>query len=473
MMMAIRNKNKRKARWVKDGHKIPTPEWSTFAGVVSRETVCITLTYAALNLLPVFAADIQNPYLQAPSSEKHYIACGPEFGLENEGKVTIIIRALYAGKSAGAVYWRHVRSAMEEMGFTSCKADPDLWFRPATKSGGSEYYQYVLLYVDDILYLMEEPENFLQEEFAKRFVLKEKSICLPTQYHGNKVLNVALDNGVKCWSFSSSQYIQNAVKNVEKYLAQNKMEPLRRCKSPWPSNYRPEADVLTELSPQKASYYQSLIGILWWILELGRADITMETSAMTSMMALPRIGHLTTVLQMFAFLKHKHNGVMVFDPSEPDLDLSKFQVEDWSATPYRKCKEDIPSNAPSPRGIGFTMRGFVNSDHAGDFITRRSHTGFIIFLNNSPIYWFSKKKGSCETSSFGSEFIAMKSCCEYIRGLWDKLRMMGIPIKNPTYLFGDNQSVLTNSLLPHSTLKKKSSSIAFHFVRESVAKDEW
>ena len=104
----------RKARWVKDGHKTPEPTWFTFAGVVSRETVRIALTYAALNDLDVCACDIQNAYLQAPTSEKHYIICGPEFGLENVGKSAIIVRALYGGKSAGADYWRHIRKAMEE-----------------------------------------------------------------------------------------------------------------------------------------------------------------------------------------------------------------------------------------------------------------------------------------------------------------------------------------------------------------------
>ena len=67
----------RKARWVKDGHKTPIPEWLTFAGVVSIESVRIAFTYAALNGLPVCAADIQNAYLQAPASEKHYVICGP------------------------------------------------------------------------------------------------------------------------------------------------------------------------------------------------------------------------------------------------------------------------------------------------------------------------------------------------------------------------------------------------------------
>jgi len=53
--------------------------------------------------------------------------------------------------------------------------------------------------------------------------------------------------------------------------------------------------------------------------------------------------------------------------------------------------EDISHNSPEPLGIGFTMRAFVDSDHAGDSITRRSRTGFIIFLNSAPIYWYSKK----------------------------------------------------------------------------------
>ena len=85
----------------------------------------------------------------------------------------------------------------------------------------------------------------------------------------------------------------------------------------------------------------------------------------------------------------------------------------------------------------------------------------------------SKKQNGVETSSFGSEFTAMKQCTEYVRGLWYKLRMMGIPCLGPTYVYGDNKSVLYNTSLPESTLKKKSQSIAYHFVREGAARDEW
>merc|ERR1712130_637365 len=83
------------------------------------------------------------------------------------------------------------------------------------------------------------------------------------------------------------------------------------------------------------------------------------------------------------------------------------------------------------------------------------------------------KQTSVETSSFGSEFMAMKTATEYVRGLRYKLRMMGISVKGPTYIFGDNQSVLVNSSIPDSQLKKKNNSIAYRYVREGCARDEW
>ena len=119
------------------------------------------------------------------------------------------------------------------------------------------------------------------------------------------------------------------------------------------------------------------------------------------------------------------------------------------------------------------MRAKVDTDHAADTVTRRSRTGFLVYLNSGAVYWWSKKQTGIESSSFGSEFIAMKQCCEYIRGLRYKLQMMGIPVVGPAYIYGDNQSVLANTTIPDSTLKKKSQSIAYHFVHEGSARHEW
>ena len=117
------------------------------------------------------------------------------------------------------------------------------------------------------------------------------------------------------------------------------------------------------------------------------------------------------------------------------------------------------------------LRCFVDADHAGESLTRSLRTGFIIMLKNAPIYWY--KQSIIETSNFGIKFMAIKQAEEYLRGLCYKLSMFGIPIDEPVFIYGDNQSVLVNALAPESTLKKKIQSIAFHFIREGCATNEW
>ena len=103
---------------------------------------------------------------------------------------------------------------------------------------------------------------------------------------------------------------------------------------------------------------------------------------------------------------------------------------------------------------------------------RRSRTGYLLYLNNALIKAVSRKQLTVECSVFGSEFVAMKNCMEDLRGLRYKLRMMGIPVPGPSYVFGDNQAVIYNTLCPESTLKKKSNAICYHAVREAVAMGE-
>ena len=166
---------------------------------------------------------------------------------------------------------------------------------------------------------------------------------------------------------------------------------------------------------------------------------------------------------------------MVFDPTPIDFDCNLFVRQDWSYSPYGYAglEEEMPPGMPTQHGPTMTMRVYVDSDHAVDLVTCQSRTGFIVFLNNAPIYWSSKKQGSCETSTFGSEFVAMKQATENVRGQRFKLRMMEITVNKPAFVFGDNQSVLANTTAPASTLKKKSNAITYNFVREGCARDEW
>ena len=229
----------RKARWVKDGHLFPDPVDSSYAGVVSRESVRIAFTYAALNGLDVAAADVESAYIQAPTSEKDYIVCGSELPLEYQGKIAVIKRALYGGKRAGSDYWKHIRTCMKHLGFEPCVADPDLWMRKATKPcDGSEYWEYVLLYVDDVLCVSHRPEEVLRNEIGKYCIMKSNSTGPPKFYLGNKVSKVTLENGVLAWSFGSSQYVQSAIANVERYLKTKNESLPKRASAPFTTNYR-------------------------------------------------------------------------------------------------------------------------------------------------------------------------------------------------------------------------------------------
>ena len=463
---------RRKARLVAGGHTTEAPATMTYASVVSRETVRIALLIAALNDLPVWAADIMNAYVTAPNQEKIWTTLGPEFG-EDAGKKAIIVRALYGLKSAGASFRNHLGECMRALGYVPCLADPDLWIKPQTTKDGFEYYSYILCYVDDILVIHHNPKKVM-DKIHKYFPLKEGSVGEPDMYLGTKLKKTRLNNGDYAWAMSPSKYVQesvsNCVKHVKEKLGQHFSVP-HSAPNPFPIDYSPGEDVTEELGDDEATYFQQVIGVLRWMVEVGRIDINTEVSLLSQHLALPRVGHLQAALHIMAYLRSKHNSRMVFDATAPEIDEGQFLRQDWSKQ-YEGAKEAIPPNALTPRGLGVTMRMYVDSDHAGDKVSRRSRTGFLIYLNMGLVQWLSKRQSTIETSVFGAEFVAMKQGIETCRGIRYKLRMMGVPIKGPTYVFGDNMSVIHNSSKVESVLKKKCNSVCYHAVRESVAMGE-
>jgi hypothetical protein len=133
---------------------------------------------------------------------------------------------------------------------------------------------------------------------------------------------------MKAWAFGSSQYVNAAVNNVREHLRKKGENLPNRVQTPLSSKYRPEIDISPELGEDDASYYHSLIGVLRWIVELGRVDIDVEVSMMSSHLALPREGHLRELYHIFGYLKAHSNAEMVFDPTpvQPDLNLSNEQI---------------------------------------------------------------------------------------------------------------------------------------------------
>ena len=447
------------------------PAVMTYASVVSRESVRIALTIAALNQLQVRAGDIQNAYLTSPCEEKIWTTLGDEWGPDLAGRKALIVRALYGLKSAGSSFGRHLADCMVHLGYTSCKADPDVWYKAAVKPNEFEYYAYVLLYVDDCLVIHHDGDSVL-DEIDKYFPMKPTSKGKPDIYLGAKLREVQLDNDIECWAMSPNKYVADAVKNVDEYHQKlHRKGLLKRANAPWPSGYVAELDTSPELNTELATYYQSQVGILHWMVELGRVDIITEVSTLASHMALPREGHLDALFHCFAYLKKRRCSRMVFDPTYPAIVQEQFKQHEWQRF-YGNVQEAIPVNMPTPRGRDVDLRLYVDSDHANDKLRRRSRTGFFIYLNSALIQWVSKRQPTVESSVFGAEFVAMKHGVETLRGIRYKLRMMGVPITGPSYVYGDNMSVIHNTQRPESTLKKKSNSICYHAVREAVAMNE-
>jgi len=463
----------RKARLVAGGHKTDAPPTITYASVVSRETVRIALLMAALNDLDVKVGDVLNAYITAPITEKVWTVLGPEFG-NDAGKSAIIVRALYGLKSSGAAFRAHLASFMRQMEYTSCKADPDLWYKAETRpSDGSRYYAYILCYVDDILCIHDDPMTVLNR-INDYMPLKPGSVGDPDIYLGAKLRRTRLENNVFAWSLSPSKYVEQAVKNCRQHLKDKlnaRYQIPARADNPFPVDYKPEMDTSDPLDPEHSSFYQHLIGVMRWMVELGRIDIATEISLLSSHLAYPREGHLEVALHVMGYLGRKHNSRLIFDPTYPKIDRDLFPKYDWTEF-YGNVEEAIPPDMPEPLGKDVDVRMMCDSDHAGEQRTRRSRTGFLIFCNMALIDWVSKRQATIETSVFGAEFVAMKHGIEKLRGLRYKLRMMGIPLTGPSYIFGDNKSQVTNSTRPESTLKKKCNSICYHAVRESVAMGE-
>jgi hypothetical protein len=151
------------------------------------------------------------------------------------------------------------------------------------------------------------------------------------------------------------------------------------------------------------------------MVELGWMDIMVDVSLLSSYTMQPHVGHLDQVFHIFGYLKRNKRATLIFEKSQVDWNESSFQTNNWTDF-YRGVKELLPPNAPAPRGNVVQINCFVDVYHAGNQITRHSQTDVLIFLNRTPIIsiiWYSKAQNTVETSTFGSEFTALRIAVKF------------------------------------------------------------
>ena len=309
---------------------------------------------------------------------------GPEFG-SDQGSVMILKKAVYGLKNAGHSWHRTLSQSIQDIGYRPTRADPDVYQRTRLGPANEKYNEWLLCYVDDLLVISHKP-NETMEAISKTYDLKD-SVKPPERYLGANTGKWQLPDGREAWYMSSNDYVRNATKLAQGMAEEDgyTLPTGKRSERPMSKDYRPEIDISPPLEPRKAQHYQQLIGMLRWASELGRVDILYEVSILSTYLASPREGHLDAVYGIFGYLKKHLNSHMVFDCKEPILDGLALNETDWAHSIYGQPKEELPSNMPEALGSPVKMTCFVDASYAGDLSTRRSHTGFIIFLNNAPV----------------------------------------------------------------------------------------
>ena len=156
-----------------------------------------------------------------------------------------------------------------------------------------------------------------------------------------------MDNNVWCLSISPSKYVHEAIRNFQNYLKEkfsDEYEYIANVPNPFPLGYEPCMDLSPLLSPDEASYFQTIIGVMIWLVELGRIDIAVEVSQISSFLDMQRQGNLVNTLHIMSYLKIEHNSRLVLDPSYPGIDMSDFKSNENWATFYEDVQEAKPLN---------------------------------------------------------------------------------------------------------------------------------
>ena len=170
----------------------------------------------------------------------------------------------------------------------------------------------------------------------------------PTSYLGANIGKHKIDGLTKeHWYMSADDYVKASVANVEQELLKTGKKLGTKVTGVISSGYRPELDTTVLLGPEAHNYYQNLIGVLRWAVELGRIDIHAAVSMLSQYLAQPRQGHLDQALHIFAYLKKHSLSKIVFDDTYITW-KNKFTEVDWTDF-YPNAAESIPLNAPEAR----------------------------------------------------------------------------------------------------------------------------
>ena len=391
----------------------------TFSPVVRHTTVRIIIALVAMNKWELKQLDVKNAFLHGELQEKVYMKQPQGFvDSSHPTHVCKLLKSLYGLKQAPRAWNSKFTSYLLAMGFTVSASDTSLFMKI-----DSTYIIILLLYVDDIILTGSSSikiHNVVQE-LSSVFDLKDFGkltyfLGLQIQYRSNGDIFV-----------HQAKYIKDLIHK----------SGMESCK-PAATSCKPHSQLLCSEGTLLAdpSIYRSIVGSLQY-LTFTRPDIAFAVNTVCQYMNSPTELHFGAVKRIIRYLQGiMHSGIVYSANSQPIL------------------------------------TAFSDSDWAADLNTRRSVTGYVVYIGDNPISWQSKKQTSISRSSTEAEYKALAHTTADISWVRQILRDLKCSVHQPPIIHCDNMSViaLSSNLVFHSRIKHLDTN--YHFVRERVQKED-
>ena len=452
----VKHDMRHKARLVAGGHMTEDVS-DAYSSVISLKSMRLAIVVGEANGKTPMVGDIGNAYLEAFTKEKVFFHAGPEFG-ERHGHTLVIVKALYGLRTSGARFHERLADALREDGWQPSYCDPDLWIKDVGES-----YDYLCVWVDDLFVISDRPDDFFKT-LTDKYKFKLKGVGQP-EYHLGGDFGRDPD-GTLYWS--AKTYVKKLLAQYERLFE----GPPKKYSSPIDKDDHPEIDQSELLNEHEQKIFQSLIGALQWAITLGRFDISVAVTSLSRFRAEPRQGHLQRVKRVCGYLREHADSAIRFRTKWPtnEVHFGEMEEQDWHQSVYgNDAVEEMLSCYPKPKGVMVRTSTFEDASLMHCKVTGKSMEGVLSFVNQTPVEWHCKLQSTVETATFGSEFGVAKTGTDMAISLRASLMAMGVPLESYAWMFGDNQSVITQSTIPSSTLSKRHNALAYHRVRWAVA----
>ena len=403
-----------KARLVAQGftQRYGIDYFETFSPVVKMATVRCLLALAGNKKWNLYQLDINNAFLHGELTEEVFMRV-PQ-GLDNPNNhVCKLNKSLYGLKQASRQWYAKLNSELQNMGYKQSKNDYSLFIKETTDD-----ITIAVVYVDDIIVTGSNESEIIWFKDHLHSVFSIKDLGVLSYFLGMEISR--LENGI----------VMTQKKFTKELLLDCNMDVTKAAKTPLPANMKLMIDK-GELYADP-EHYRKIVGKLNFLSHT-RPDLSFSVQTLSQFMHQPRMHHVQALNHVLRYVSHTMGQGIILNATD-NLILTTYSDSDWASCPN----------------------------------TRRSVTGYILLLGESPVSWKSKKQSTISKSSSEAEYRAMASASSETTWLVSLLTELGVTNLKPVTLYCDNQSAIHIGNNPVFHERTKHIEIDCHFTREKV-----